>query len=34
LHAYPKLGHTLKPVLADALDRTARFLLDLPTDRD
>jgi hypothetical protein len=34
LHTYPKLGHTLKPVLADALDRTARFLLDLPPDRD
>ncbi len=26
LFTYPKLGHTLKPVLDDALDRTARFL--------
>ncbi|HET9520409.1 MAG TPA: alpha/beta family hydrolase [Candidatus Limnocylindrales bacterium] len=26
LVTYPKLGHTLKPVLDDALDRTARFL--------
>jgi pimeloyl-ACP methyl ester carboxylesterase len=26
LHTYPKLGHTLKPVLEDALDRTATFL--------
>jgi predicted alpha/beta-hydrolase family hydrolase len=26
LHAYPRLGHTLKPVLGDALDRTADFL--------
>ena len=26
LHTYPKLGHTLKPVLNDALDRTAAFL--------
>jgi pimeloyl-ACP methyl ester carboxylesterase len=26
LHTYPKLGHTLKPVLDDALDRTAAFL--------
>jgi predicted alpha/beta-hydrolase family hydrolase len=26
LHTYPKLGHTLKPVLHDALDRTAAFL--------
>jgi predicted alpha/beta-hydrolase family hydrolase len=24
---YPRLGHTLKPVLADALDRAAAFLL-------
>ena len=30
LVTYPKLGHTLKPVLDDALDRTARFLADLP----
>ncbi|HET7030015.1 MAG TPA: alpha/beta family hydrolase [Candidatus Limnocylindrales bacterium] len=29
LVSYPKLGHTLKPVLEDALDRAARFLLDL-----
>src|SRR5262245_23610115 len=29
LHTYPKLGHTLKPVLDDALDRAAAFLLDL-----
>ena len=28
LITYPRLGHTLKPVLDDALDRTARFLLD------
>jgi predicted alpha/beta-hydrolase family hydrolase len=26
LHTYPKLGHTLKPVLNDALDRVATFL--------
>jgi predicted alpha/beta-hydrolase family hydrolase len=26
LVTYPRLGHTLKPVLEDALDRTARFL--------
>ena len=26
LVTYPKLGHTLKPVLDDALDRTAAFL--------
>lgn len=31
LHTYPKLGHTLKPVLDDALDRAARFLNALPT---
>jgi predicted alpha/beta-hydrolase family hydrolase len=29
LVTYPKLGHTLKPVLEDALDRAAKFLLDL-----
>jgi predicted alpha/beta-hydrolase family hydrolase len=29
LVSYPRLGHTLKPVLDDALARTARFLLDL-----
>ena len=27
LVTYPRLGHTLKPVLGDALDRTAAFLL-------
>ena len=27
LFTYPRLGHTLKPVLEDALDRTAAFLL-------
>jgi pimeloyl-ACP methyl ester carboxylesterase len=26
LVTYPGLGHTLRPVLEDALDRTARFL--------
>lgn len=26
LHTYPKLGHTLKPVLNDAVDRAADFL--------
>jgi hypothetical protein len=30
LHTYPRLGHTLKPVLEDALDRAAAFLLGLP----
>jgi predicted alpha/beta-hydrolase family hydrolase len=29
LVTYPRLGHTLKPVLEDALDRTARFLAGL-----
>jgi hypothetical protein len=29
LVTYPRLGHTLKPVLDDALDRTARFLAAL-----
>jgi len=29
LHTYPRLGHTLKPVLDDALDRAARFLAAL-----
>ena len=29
LVTYPKLGHTLKPVQADALDRIAAFLADL-----
>jgi len=28
LVTYPRLGHTLKPVLEDALDRTAAFLLE------
>ena len=31
LVTYPRLGHTLKPVLDDALDRAAAFLLGLPT---
>ena len=31
LVTYPRLGHTLKPVLEDALDRAAAFLLGLPT---
>ena len=26
LHTYPRLGHSLKPVLDDALDRAAAFL--------
>jgi predicted alpha/beta-hydrolase family hydrolase len=26
LHTWPRLGHTLKPVFDDALDRIARFL--------
>jgi predicted alpha/beta-hydrolase family hydrolase len=30
LHTYPRLGHTLKPVLDDALDRAAAFILALP----
>jgi predicted alpha/beta-hydrolase family hydrolase len=30
LVTYPKLGHTLKPVLDDALDRVAAFLLAMP----
>ena len=29
LQTWPKLGHTLKPVLDDALDRIARFLVAL-----
>ena len=29
LVTYPRLGHTLKPVLDDALDRAARFIEDL-----
>ena len=32
LVSYPRLGHTLKPVLEDALDRTARFLLGVASD--
>jgi predicted alpha/beta-hydrolase family hydrolase len=31
LVTYPRLGHTLKPVRADALDRIAAFLADLET---
>jgi uncharacterized protein len=31
LHTYPKLGHTLKPVLDDALDRAAAFLARVRT---
>jgi len=30
LVTYPRLGHTLKPVLDDALDRAAAFLLGVP----
>ena len=34
LVTYPRLGHTLKPVLEDVLDRTAAFLLKVSaTDR-
>lgn len=29
LVTYPRIGHTLKPVLGDALDRTVAFLLGL-----
>jgi predicted alpha/beta-hydrolase family hydrolase len=29
LITYPRLGHTLRPVLDDVLDRTAAFLLDV-----
>jgi predicted alpha/beta-hydrolase family hydrolase len=32
LVTYPRLGHTLKPVLEDALDRAAAFLLGLNVD--
>jgi predicted alpha/beta-hydrolase family hydrolase len=32
LITYPKLGHTLKPVLEDVLDRTASFLLGISAD--
>lgn len=31
LVTYPRLGHTLKPVLDDVLDRVAAFLAGLPT---
>jgi predicted alpha/beta-hydrolase family hydrolase len=30
LVTYPRLGHTLKPVLEDVLDRTAAFIQGLP----
>ena len=30
LVTYPRLGHTLKPVLEDALDRVAAFVAELP----
>jgi predicted alpha/beta-hydrolase family hydrolase len=30
LHTWPGLGHTMKPVLDDALDRAAAFVLALP----
>ena len=33
LVTYPRLGHTLKPVLDDVLDRTAAFLEALPGTR-
>ena len=29
LHTYPRLGHTLKPVLDDVLDRVAAFLREV-----
>ena len=32
LVTYPRLGHTLKPVLEDVLDRTAAFLLKVSAD--
>jgi pimeloyl-ACP methyl ester carboxylesterase len=32
LVTYPRLGHTLKPVLPDVLDRTAAFLRGVSTD--
>jgi pimeloyl-ACP methyl ester carboxylesterase len=31
LVTYPRLGHTLKPVLDDVLDRTAAFLRQDPS---
>ena len=33
LHTYPKLGHTLKPVFDDALDRVAAFLAEISERR-
>lgn len=34
LHTYPRLGHSMKPVLSDALDRAAAFVASLQsTDR-
>ena len=33
LHTYPRLGHSLKPVLDDALDRAAAFLLRVTETR-
>jgi len=33
LHTYPRLGHGLKPVLEDALDRTAAFLREVSGSR-
>jgi predicted alpha/beta-hydrolase family hydrolase len=30
LHTWPRLGHTLKPVMAEALDRIAAFVRALP----
>jgi predicted alpha/beta-hydrolase family hydrolase len=32
LVTYPRLGHTLKPVLDDVLDRVAAFIAALPAD--
>jgi hypothetical protein len=33
LVTYPRLGHTLKPVLDDVLDRVAAFLASVPVPR-
>jgi predicted alpha/beta-hydrolase family hydrolase len=33
LHTYPRLGHSLKPVLDDALDRAAEFLVRVTSGR-
>jgi predicted alpha/beta-hydrolase family hydrolase len=33
LFTYPRLGHGLKPVLDDALDRVAEFVRNLPASR-